>query len=158
MSKGRDVLIVDDDPDVRELFAFVLRDAGARVVAVDSGEAGVRAAASFRPDLVITDISMPRMDGIEMVRQLRVHDRTKNIPVVAFTGQILAGIPEKARGAGCAEVLAKPCEPEALVRTINRHIGRRCDDRSRGTSADCGRTDRRIGASRLLRERRRPCR
>jgi len=158
MSKGRDVLIVEDDPDIRELFAFVLRGAGARVVAVDNGEAGVRAAASFRPDMVVTDISMPRMDGLEMVRQLRVHERTKNTPVVALTGQILADIPARARDVGCADVLAKPCEPDALVRTINRHIGRRRDDRSTSPTADGARMDRRIGDPRLLRERRRPCR
>src|ERR1700683_3217113 len=101
MRKGRDMLIVEDDPDVRELFTFVLRDAGARVIAVDSGEAGVRAAVSFRPDLGVTAISMPRMDGIEMVRQLRHQERTKHIPVVALTGQLVADIPERARGVGC---------------------------------------------------------
>ena len=156
MSKGRDVLIVEDDPDVRELVAFVLRDAGARVVAVDSGEAGVRAAASFHPDLVVTDISMPRMDGIEMVRRLRCHKRTKDIPVVVLTGNTVADIPGKALGVGCNDVLAKPCEPDALVRTVNRHIGRRRDDRSTSATTDCGRIDRRAGVPGLFRERRGP--
>jgi two-component system cell cycle response regulator DivK len=162
MSKGRDVLIVEDDPDVRELFAFVLRDAGARVIAVDSGEDGVRAAVSFRPDLVVTDISMPRMDGIEMVRRLRDQEPTKDIPVVALTGHLVADIPEKARGVGCNEVLAKPCLPDALIRTVNLHIGRRFGDRAAGVAGSCLATapphaiDRRRELRRSIPERRRP--
>ena len=156
MTNGRDVLIVEDDPEVRELFAFVLRDAGAHVVAVDSGEEGVRAAASFHPDLVLTDISMPRMDGIEMVRQLRDLEPTKNTPVVALTGHVVAGIPERARGVGCNDVLAKPCAPDALVRTVNRHIGRRCGDRSTGLTGGVASIPSTYDLPKALPDRRRP--
>ena len=129
MSRGRDVLIVDDDADARELFAFVLRDAGAHVVTVDSGEAAVRAALALHPDLIMTDLAMPRMDGLEVIRRLRQQEPTKGIPVVAVTGQALADFPEQAEAAGCNAVLEKPCPPDALVQTMNRHIGRRAGDR-----------------------------
>ena len=149
---------VEDDPEVRELFAFVLRDAGAHVVAVDSGEAGVRAASSSCPDLVLTDISMPRMDGIEMVRQLRDLESTKNIPVVALTGHVVADIPARARGVGCNDVLAKPCAPDALVRTVNRHIGRRCGDRSTGATLRTSSISSSYDLPKALPDRRRPMR
>jgi two-component system, cell cycle response regulator DivK len=128
-SSHRDILIVDDDRDARELFSIVLEDAGATVAIAEDGESGLRAALECKPDLVVTDIAMPRMDGIHMVRQLRQWERTKRIPVVAVTGHAVADVPEMAREAGCAEVVPKPCSPETLVDLINRHIGRRDGDR-----------------------------
>jgi CheY-like chemotaxis protein len=129
-SSHRDILIVDDDRDARELFSIVLEDAGATVAIAEDGEAGLRAALEWTPDLVVTDIAMPRMDGIHMVRQLRQREPTKRIPVVAVTGNAVADVPEMARQAGCSEVVPKPCSPEMLIDLINRHIGRREGDRS----------------------------
>jgi CheY-like chemotaxis protein len=129
-SSHRDILIVDDDRDARELFSIVLEDAGATVAIAEDGEAGLRAALEWTPDLVVTDIAMPRMDGIHMVRQLRQREPTKRIPVVAVTGNAVADVPEMARQAGCSEVVPKPCSPETLIDLINRHIGRREGDRS----------------------------
>jgi CheY-like chemotaxis protein len=128
-SSHRDILIVDDDRDTRELFSLVLQDAGATVAIAEDGESGLRAALEWKPDLVVTDISMPRMDGIHMVRHLRELERTKGIPIVAVTGQVVADMPQMARQAGCSEVLPKPCSPDALVHLVNRHIGRRKGDR-----------------------------
>jgi two-component system, cell cycle response regulator DivK len=129
-SSHRDILIVDDDRDARELFSFVLEHAGATVTVAEDGESGLRAALEWSPDLVVTDIAMPRMDGINMVRQLRGLEPTKRIPIVAVTGHVVAGLPEIARRAGCSEVVPKPCSPDALIHLVNRHIGRRDGDRS----------------------------
>jgi CheY-like chemotaxis protein len=126
----RDILIVDDDRDARELFSIVLEDAGATVAIAEDGESGLRAALEWTPDLVVTDIAMPRMDGIHMIRQLRQREPTKRIPIVAVTGHAVAGLPEMARQAGCSEVVPKPCSPETLIHLINRYIGRREGDRS----------------------------
>lgn len=132
MPTHRKVLIVDDDRDARELFTFVLEDAGATVALAEDGVTGLRAALERQPDLVLTDIAMPRMDGINMVRRLREQECTRGIPVVAVTGHVVADLPERARQAGCAEVVSKPCSPDALVALVNRYIGRRVSDRSPG--------------------------
>jgi two-component system cell cycle response regulator DivK len=129
MPTHRKVLIVDDDRDARELFTFVLEDAGATVALAEDGVTGLRAALERQPDLVLTDIAMPRMDGINMVRRLREQECTRTIPVVAVTGHVVADLPEQARRAGCAEVVSKPCSPDALVTLVNRYIGRRAGDR-----------------------------
>jgi len=128
MPTHRKVLIVDDDRDARELFTFVLEDAGATVALAEDGITGLRAALERQPDLVLTDIAMPRMDGINMVRRLREQECTRTIPVVAITGHVVADLPERAREAGCAEVIPKPCSPDALVEIVNRYIGRRASD------------------------------
>jgi two-component system, cell cycle response regulator DivK len=112
------------------LFTFVLEDAGATVALAEDGVTGLRAALERQPDLVLTDIAMPRMDGINMVRRLREQECTRTIPVVAITGHVVADLPERAREAGCAEVVSKPCSPDALVNLVNRYIGRRADDRT----------------------------
>lgn len=125
----RDILIVDDDRDVRELFSFVLEGAGATVAIAEDGVSGLQAAHAHKPDLVVTDIAMPRMDGINMVRRLRQDEPTKNIPIVAVTGHVVADLPERALEAGCSEVVPKPCSPDALVHLVNRYIGRRRGDR-----------------------------
>jgi CheY-like chemotaxis protein len=127
----RDILIVDDDRDARELFSIVLEDAGATVAIAEDGESGLRAALAWTPDLVVTDIAMPRMDGMHLIRQLRQRESTKRIPIVAVTGYDAADLPEVARLAGCSEVVPKPCSPATLIDLINRHIGRREGDRSR---------------------------
>jgi two-component system cell cycle response regulator DivK len=128
MPTHRKVLIVDDDRDARELFTFVLEDAGATVALAEDGVTGLRAALERQPDLVLTDIAMPRMDGINMVRRLREQECTRTIPVVAITGHVVADLPERAREAGCAEVVPKPCSPDDLVDLVNRYIGRRASD------------------------------
>jgi CheY-like chemotaxis protein len=133
-SSHRDILIVDDDRDARELLSFVLEDAGATVAIAEDGESGLRAALEWKPDLVVTDIAMPRMDGIHMVRQLRELEPTKRIPIVALTGHVVADMPELARQAGCSEVVPKPCAPDELVHVVNRYIGRREGDRAPATS------------------------
>jgi two-component system cell cycle response regulator DivK len=132
-STHRDILIVDDDRDARELFSLVLEDAGATVAIAEDGESGLRAALERKPDLVVTDISMPRMDGIHMVRRLREQEPTRRIPIVAVTGHFVADLPEIARQAGCSEVIPKPCSPDALIYLVNRYIGRRAGDRSPAT-------------------------
>jgi two-component system cell cycle response regulator DivK len=130
----RDILIVDDDRDARELFSFVLEEAGATVAVAEDGESGLRAVLARTPDLVVTDIAMPRMDGISMIRRMREHEPTRTIPVVAVTGHVVADLPERARQAGCSEVVPKPCSPEMLVTVVNRHIGRRQGDQSPASS------------------------
>src|SRR5258706_7406886 len=79
------VLIVDDDGMLRALLAELLGSAGYRVLLADNGKAALSVAERARPSLVLTDCSMPQLDGAELVRRLRAHPRTRHIPVVAMS-------------------------------------------------------------------------
>lgn len=125
----RVVLVVEDDADAREMLAIILGAAGCQVRTAADGNAGLEAVEKHRVDLVVTDIAMPRMDGIQMVEQLRQKPAMKEVPVIAVTGQAVADVPAKARAAGCNLVLSKPCCPDHLVSIVNQHIGRRREDR-----------------------------
>jgi two-component system chemotaxis response regulator CheY len=125
---SRRVLVVDDDPDARELFSLVLEQAGAEVTRAADGFTALRAVSERHPDLVITDIEMPRMNGVELTRQLRNRSATKAIPIVVITGTSMDDLTGHARAVGCSTVVPKPCAPELLVGIVNRHIGRRRED------------------------------
>ena len=115
----------------------MLKTAGAEVTEAADGVAGLRAALERPPDLVVTDLAMPQMDGVELAHRLREHEATRNIPVVVVTGQAAIGdVALRACGAGCKAVVAKPCSPDALIRAVNYQIGRRAEDRIDAANAD----------------------
>jgi diguanylate cyclase (GGDEF)-like protein len=82
MTPKLSVLVVDDEPDKRDLLAFALESEGYEVHTADDGEAGLSAVDLHQPDLIVTDVMMPRMDGYEMVRRIRSNPQTKFIPVI----------------------------------------------------------------------------
>ena len=82
---GRNILVVDDDAEGRQLITIALRQAGAKVTAVDSGDAALLHVDQERPDIVLTDIAMPEMDGYALQRRLRERDALKNTRIVALT-------------------------------------------------------------------------
>ena len=127
-NRSRRVLVVDDDPDARELFSLVLEQAGAEVTRADDGVTALRVASERHADLVITDIEMPGMNGVELTRQLRNRSATKAIPIVVVTGASIDDLKGHARAVGCSTVVPKPCAPDMLVGIVNRHIGRRRED------------------------------
>jgi two-component system chemotaxis response regulator CheY len=134
--RRRSVLLVEDDADAREMLAIVLSDAGCEVRTASDGKAALDVAMAHRLDLIVTDVAMPRMDGIQMVHLLRQLPATRNIPVIVLTGQAVADVPARAQAAGCTIVLSKPCPPDYLVSVINQLIGSRVDDPARTTKVD----------------------
>ncbi|MBC7932682.1 MAG: diguanylate cyclase [Rubrivivax sp.] len=85
MTSKFSVLVVDDEPDKRGLLAFALESEGYLVYTAEDGQAGLAAVGELQPDLIITDVMMPRMDGYEMVRRVRSNPQTKFIPVIIQT-------------------------------------------------------------------------
>jgi two-component system chemotaxis response regulator CheY len=104
------------------MFSAVLKDAGMDVVEAADGVIAFDAAAGASPDLVITDIAMPRMDGIALTRALREQSSTKRVPIIAVTGE--QAVFTRARDAGCTAVVSKPCAARDLVRLVAQFIGR----------------------------------
>jgi CheY-like chemotaxis protein len=116
------VLLVDDAEDNREVYAQFLAFAGFRVdFAVDGIEA-VEKAAALRPDVIVMDLSLPRMDGWEATRRIKSAPETRDIPVIALTGHAVTESKRKAQEVGCAGYLTKPCLPDVLVSEIRRLV------------------------------------
>ncbi|MSP95761.1 MAG: response regulator [Betaproteobacteria bacterium] len=114
------ILIVEDDFIMRELLRLHLSSAGYAVrVAADGIEAG-RAVLSITPDLIITDVNMPHMDGFELVAALKADPSLADIPVIFLT--IEGDAFERGRELGALEYLAKPIRLEALLQKVAKHL------------------------------------
>ncbi len=125
---GPSVLLVEDDMDGRRMYAEWLTGAGFRVVQAHNGLQALERALDFLPDVVVTDLNIPGIDGFELTRRLKQDPRTCDIPVLAVTGYAaFAADPDRARRAGCDAVLPKPCSPddlESAVRSLIRERSR----------------------------------
>lgn len=117
------VMLVEDDPDHRTIYRTMLQASGYEVVeALEGGEA-VRMATDHPPDLILMDLGVPGIDGLEATRRLKREPRTSAIPVVALTALVLPRYRAEARAAGCAAYLAKPVEPQVVVEVVRRLAG-----------------------------------
>jgi two-component system cell cycle response regulator DivK len=112
------VLYVEDNEFNRKIVRHLLARTSYRLVEAIDGEAGVSAARDARPDLIIMDIQLPKLSGLEATRQLRADPLTAHIPVIVITSFALAGDEQKARDAGASAYLAKPYSPRELLQTI----------------------------------------
>jgi twitching motility two-component system response regulator PilH len=108
------VLLVEDDRDTREMYSEFLSHSGLEVTEAPTGYRALERAREHRPDVVVTDIAMPGMDGLELSRTLRREDATSKVPIIAVSGNAS----ERAREAGCNVVLEKPCAPDTLLHVI----------------------------------------
>jgi two-component system, cell cycle response regulator DivK len=114
------VLLVDDNQDARRCYRASLIQRGYRVATAHNGVAGVRTALRRRPDVIVMDLLMPDLDGIEATRQLREDERTREIPVVAVTGYGWKTVARVAAQAGFVAFLTKPCAGIELVTTLDQ--------------------------------------
>lgn len=117
------VLIVEDDPAGRLLYVDWLQQAGFRVDQAHNGLQALERAFDTTPDVVVTDLNIPGIDGFELTRRLKQDPRTRAVPVLAVTGYAaFAADPSRARRAGCDAVLPKPCSAEDLETAIRSLI------------------------------------
>lgn len=118
------VLVVDDDPTGRELLHTLLDYAGHRTVEAADGVQGLEQALQQPPDLIVADVLMPTMDGIEFVRRLREIPQFINTPVIFYSASYLESeARDLARRCDVREILTKPCEPQRIIDTISRALG-----------------------------------
>jgi two-component system cell cycle response regulator DivK len=135
------VLVVEDYVDAREMYAAYLRFAGFRVAEATDGAEAIERTLELQPDIILMDLALPRMDGWEATRRLKIDQRTRRIPIVALTGHALPGHAAGARHAGCDAFVTKPCLPDALVAEIRRVLeADRDDTRDDGTESQTGST------------------
>jgi CheY-like chemotaxis protein len=119
------VLVVEDYQDAREMYAAYLQFSGYRVAEATNGVEAIEKTLELMPDIILMDLALPKMDGWEATRRLKMDERTRHIPIVALTGHALAGHAEGARQAGCDSFVTKPCLPDELVSEIQRMLAAR---------------------------------
>ncbi len=117
------VLLVEDNEDNLVVYRTILEHVGYQVVEARDGEEGVSRAHSEQPDIILMDISIPKMDGWEATVRLKGHDDTSRIPIIALTAHALEEDRAKAMRAGCDGYLAKPVEPRRVVQEVEKFIG-----------------------------------
>jgi two-component system chemotaxis response regulator CheY len=120
MSVAKTVLTVDDSATIRELLRTALLDLGYRVVQAVDGAAGVAILAEEQPDVIITDINMPRMDGFGFIENVRKDSRHRATPILVLTTESDAELKERARKAGATGWIVKPFDPSKLADAIRR--------------------------------------
>lgn len=116
------ILIVDDDPDIRELVAFKMRQMGYGVRVEKDGESGLEAARSDVPDLILLDVMMPKLSGIEMCKTLRGDEKTKNVLIMLMTAKAQEIDVEKGFAAGANDYIIKPFSPRELVTRVENML------------------------------------
>jgi two-component system chemotaxis response regulator CheY len=120
------ILVIEDNRDSRDILSKLLRMSGYEVLSASDGELGYEAAARFHPDLIITDINMPRMDGIEFVKRVRASELLGKIPVLVVTAFGINAAREAVE-AGADAAAEKPFDFDRFLRTVEELIARRPD-------------------------------
>jgi CheY-like chemotaxis protein len=121
--KNLKVVAVDDDPDSRALMTVILESSGAQAVVVGSGREALLLIRTLRPDVFISDLAMPEMDGYELIRNVRgLRERVSSVPSIAVTGSAEGDERVRSRRAGFELYLTKPIDPDELVRAIAKLV------------------------------------
>jgi two-component system, cell cycle response regulator DivK len=118
---GAQILVVEDNEKNMKLFRDVLQVTGYRTLEATTGKRAVELATEHRPDLVLMDIQLPDIDGVEALGRLRADERTASIPVLALTAQAMEGDRERFRAAGFDGYISKPVNIVNLIGTVNQH-------------------------------------
>jgi two-component system cell cycle response regulator DivK len=116
------ILIVEDNPTNMKLSTFVLESADYTVITATDAEIGLTLAHEGHPDLILMDIQLPGMDGLEATALLKADDATRAIPVVALTALAMKGDEERIRAAGCDGYIAKPLDYKELLATVKTSL------------------------------------
>jgi two-component system cell cycle response regulator DivK len=116
------VLVVEDNPANMTLALFLLQSAGHQVLSATDAEAGLALARERQPDLILMDIQLPGMDGLEATTQLKQDESTRRIPVIALTALAMKGDEERIRAAGCDGYIGKPMRYKDFLAAIAAHL------------------------------------
>jgi len=116
------ILIVDDNQDGRELVVKILKARGYQTIEAVDGEEALEKVVAERPDLILMDRSLPKIDGYEVSRRLKAQEEFKNIPIVALTAHAMRGDREKALEAGCEGYISKPINVRELPELIMSYL------------------------------------
>lgn len=131
---GEPVLVVDDNSQNLKLVRVLLRTEGYDVRTAVDAEDALGELEEFTPRLILMDLQLPGMDGLELTRKLKADPARRDIAIIAVTAYAMKGDEEKARAAGCDGYVAKPIDIETLPRMVREHLDRqRKSDRPAGS-------------------------
>ena len=116
------ILIVDDNPANLKLARVLLKSCGYDARTAPDAEQAMKGLETFRPRLILMDIQLPGMDGLELTRRLKSSPQTREIIIIALTAYAMRGDEERARAAGCDDYIAKPIDIETLPAVIAQHL------------------------------------
>jgi CheY-like chemotaxis protein len=117
------LLVVEDDPTIMSLIVILLEREGYGVIQATSAEEGIRLAVEQEPHLILMDVALPGMDGLEATRLLKSREGTSRIPVVALTAQAMKQDQERAALAGCDGFIVKPLSTAGFISEVARFLG-----------------------------------
>src|SRR6185437_10566294 len=117
---GKKIVAVDDSRTIRDVVSFTLQSAGHEVRAAEDGEQGLSLLGSTRVDLIITDLNMPKMDGIALIKALRSHPVHRTTPILILTTESDAAKKAEGKAAGATGWLVKPFVPERLLELVGK--------------------------------------
>jgi two-component system chemotaxis response regulator CheY len=115
-------LVVDDSPSMRQLISFALKDAGYDVLVAKNGDEALGRLSGAKVDMVITDLNMPEMDGIELIKKLRGMKDYKFVPIVMLTTESQEDKKQEGKQAGASGWIVKPFSPEQLIGVVKKFL------------------------------------
>jgi len=116
------ILVVEDNEINMYLSCRILKSSGYEVIEARSGEEGVELTIKEKPDLIIMDIQLPGIDGLETTKRIRESEADDEIPIIALTSYAMAGDKKKALKAGCTGYVEKPINPDTLLGEIKKYL------------------------------------
>lgn len=119
------ILVIEDYSDTRELLSALLQSNGYNVVEAEDGIEGVLKAGWLYPDLILMDLSLPEMDGVEAAARIHAQAKLSRIPIFAVSAYLTKAVEQDVREAGCVEVFSKPFEAEVLLEKIRAKLDSR---------------------------------
>ena len=118
MADKKKILVVEDEPNIIKLISFILKSSGYEVVEAEIGAVGLKKAKAEKPDMIILDVMMPKMDGFEVAKKLKADPATRNIPILMLSSK--AQFEDKMKGidSGATDYITKPFDREELLQKI----------------------------------------
>jgi len=112
------ILVIEDYSDTRELLSALLRREGYNVIEAEDGVEGLLKAGWVYPDLILMDLSLPEMDGVEVARRIHAQGKLSRVPIFVVSAYLTEAVKADIRAAGCVEIFAKPFDADALMKSI----------------------------------------
>jgi CheY-like chemotaxis protein len=119
---GATILVIEDYSDTRELLAVLLQRRGYNVIEAEDGVEGLLKAGWVYPDLIIMDLSLPEMDGVEAARRIHAQAKLAQLPIFVVSAYLTESVKADVLAAGCAEIFSKPFDAEVLLEKIARTL------------------------------------
>lgn len=120
---GKTIMTVDDSTSVRQMVSFTLKNAGYDVIEASDGQDALSKLASSRVNMILTDLNMPNMDGLELIRQVRAGDTHKFVPIIMLTTESQGSKKQEGKSAGATGWIVKPFKPPQLLAVVKKVLG-----------------------------------